>query len=77
MTKTELRKEFDKVIAQTHDADAVARLEVAREYFTNDDFRAKVEEHTFNETYGVFYTHAQRRNALATVDEFGIDLEAA
>lgn len=45
MTNTAAKEVFNRAIAATTDADAIARLEVAREYLTNPDFRAKLQEH--------------------------------
>ena len=39
---------FNEVIAKTTDADAIARLEVVREYLTNPEFRTNLEEYTWN-----------------------------
>lgn len=44
MTATEARAIFDSAIASTTDADAIARLELAREYFCNPDFRCQLAE---------------------------------
>lgn len=43
----ELREIFDNVIAQQDDPNTIARLEVCREYFTNEEFRAALEAHIF------------------------------
>lgn len=53
MTATEIRAEFDKVrdaAAAKGDADAVARIELAREYFTNPAFRKALEDHVWETT---------------------------
>lgn len=39
----DIRKGFNQAISKTSDPDTVAELEVCREYFTNPDFRAKLE----------------------------------
>jgi len=49
MTNTEAREVFNQVIAQATDADTIARLELSREYFTNPEFRAKLEEFMFQQ----------------------------
>ena len=38
-------------IARTTDSLEIARLEIAREFFTNPDFRKKLEDWSFNMTY--------------------------
>ncbi len=48
MTNTEIRSEMNKAILQQTDPDTIARMEVVREFFTNPDFKAKLEEYTFN-----------------------------
>ena len=40
----ELRQIFDSVIAKQTGADKVARLEVCREFFTNEKFRQALSE---------------------------------
>jgi hypothetical protein len=45
MTTTEAREIFNQAIASTTDADAIARIEIAREYFTNPDFRRALADH--------------------------------
>jgi hypothetical protein len=42
-----VRKIIDAAIEQTADAGQIARLEVAREYFCNPEFRAALEEHVW------------------------------
>ncbi len=39
MTTTEAREVFNKVIAGLTDADSIAKVELAREYFTHPEFR--------------------------------------
>ena len=39
MTTNQARKVFNQMIAATADADQVAKLELAREFFTNEAFR--------------------------------------
>lgn len=45
MTTTEARKIFDAAIAKTNNADAVAKIELVREFLTNPKFRARLEAH--------------------------------
>ena len=47
-TDADFKNGINQEIANTTDADKIARLEVLREYFTNPEFRAKLEEVTFN-----------------------------
>ena len=47
MTTTEIRAGFNQMIAAAQakgDADAVARMEVCREYFTNPAFKAALQD---------------------------------
>jgi hypothetical protein len=46
-----MRQWFDKLISETSDADRIAELELAREYFTDPAFRQKLEDYTFQATY--------------------------
>ena len=46
MTDAEAREMFNQAIAQTTDAEDIAKLETLREYFTNPDFRAEMEAKT-------------------------------
>lgn len=51
MSSTEIRTGFDQMIQAARaagDHDAVARLEVAREYFTNPDFKQGLQDHLWN-----------------------------
>ena len=48
MTDTEARKVFNQMIAESTDADQIAKLEVVREYFTNQDFRANLEQFSWD-----------------------------
>lgn len=48
LTTDTIRNAIDAAIANTEDADRIARLELAREYFTNPDFRQALEDHTWN-----------------------------
>lgn len=50
MNAAEVKQVFDKVIVTLTDQDKIARLEIAREYFTNPEFRAALEEKTFGIT---------------------------
>ena len=45
------RSAFDREIEKTSDPDEIARLEVAREYFTDPELRKKLEDSTFRATY--------------------------
>jgi len=50
MDNAELRAIIDKAVAARQaagDEDAVARLEIAREYFTNPTFRRALEDYSF------------------------------
>lgn len=50
MDQTEIRQGFNQMIAAAHatgDADAVARMEIAREYFTNGAFKAALQDHVW------------------------------
>lgn len=47
MTASEARAIFNAAIATSTDADQIARMELCREYFTNPEFRANLEEFTF------------------------------
>ena len=44
MNNDQAREVFNQAIASTTDADAIARIEVAREYFTNPEFRKSLED---------------------------------
>ena len=44
MTTQEAREVFDLAAKNAADADQVARIELLREYFTNADFRASLEQ---------------------------------
>ena len=43
-TNEQIRDGFNRVIAQVNDPEAIARMEVVREFFTNADFKAKMEQ---------------------------------
>lgn len=45
MTNQAAREVFNQAIAATKDADQVARIELAREYFTNPTFRKALADH--------------------------------
>jgi hypothetical protein len=47
MVNEQAREVFNQAIAKTHDADQVAKLELAREYFTNPEFRKDLEQITW------------------------------
>jgi len=44
----EIKNIFNQVIEEQEDKDTIANLEIVREYFTNPDFKAKLEEFTYN-----------------------------
>jgi len=44
MNANEAREIFNAAIANQTDADKIAKLELAREYFTNADFRAAMQD---------------------------------
>lgn len=50
MTAAEARAYFDAAIALTADPDAIAKIELCREYFTNTEFRAALEDFSFAAT---------------------------
>lgn len=52
MTTNEARNLFNKAINETTDKNQIAKLELAREYFTNPDFRKALEEESFKRTRG-------------------------
>ena len=45
-----IKAEMNKAIAKVSDPTTIARMEVVREYFTNPEFRAKLEEFTFKKS---------------------------
>ena len=48
MTTQQIREGFDRMIeaaAKVDDKDAVSRMELAREYYTNPTFKAALEDH--------------------------------
>lgn len=47
MTNTEARAYFDAAIALTADPDAIAKIELCREYFTNEAFRTALQDHVY------------------------------
>ena len=47
MTTEQAREIFNQAAANTTDADAIARIELAREYFTNPQFRKFLEDKTW------------------------------
>jgi signal transduction histidine kinase len=47
MTNEQAKAIFNKAIETAKSADQVARLEVCREYFTNPDFRKKLEDYVW------------------------------
>jgi hypothetical protein len=42
---------FDRMIKETSNPDTIAKLEIAREYFTNPEFRQKLENYSFEATF--------------------------
>lgn len=48
----ELKSIFNQVIAGETDSSTVANLEVCREFFTNPEFRARLEQFTFDQNQG-------------------------
>lgn len=49
MTTEQVRATFQAAIDATNDPEEIAKLELAREYFTNPDFRKAMEEKLFND----------------------------
>jgi hypothetical protein len=47
MTNQAAREVFNAAIAAQTDADKIARIELAREYFTNPTFRKALEDHVW------------------------------
>lgn len=47
MTNTEARAYFDAAIARATDPDVIAKLELCREYFTNEEFRAALQDYVY------------------------------
>ncbi len=45
MTNNEAKEIFNAAIANETNADRIAKVELLREYFTNDDFRAAFNAH--------------------------------
>ena len=52
MNTAEIREAINKMIAKSTDADRVAGLELAREYFTNPEFRKALEQATWEANNG-------------------------
>lgn len=48
MSNQEARAQFDAAIANTTNPDQIAKLELAREYFTNPDFAQALADHLWN-----------------------------
>lgn len=48
MTVEQAREVFDVAAKGTTDADRIARIELLREYFTNEDFRRAFADHVWN-----------------------------
>jgi hypothetical protein len=47
MTSQQAKEVFNQVIATQTDADKIAKIELAREYFTNPTFRKALEDHVW------------------------------
>ena len=47
MTTEQARQIFNTAINATQDADQIAKIELAREFFTNPDFRKALEDYTW------------------------------
>jgi len=47
LTNAEARAYFDAAIARTTDPDTIAKLELCREYFTNEEFRAALQDYVY------------------------------
>jgi hypothetical protein len=50
MSQTEIREGFNQMIAAASaagDMDAVARMELAREFFTNTEFKVALQDHVW------------------------------
>jgi hypothetical protein len=45
MTKTQVKQIFNAAIAKMRDPDQIAKAEIAREYFTNPDFRKTLQDY--------------------------------
>jgi hypothetical protein len=50
MTNEQAREVFNAAAATAKDADQLARIELAREYFTNAKFRKALEQHIWEMT---------------------------
>jgi hypothetical protein len=48
MTNQQAREVFNQAIANTKDADAIAKIELCREYFTNPKFRKALADHVYS-----------------------------
>lgn len=48
MDKQQAREIFNAAIANETDADRIAKVELLREFFTNDTFRKQFSEYVFN-----------------------------
>lgn len=53
MSKEEIRKRFTEVMAQVERPEDRAKLELLREYFTNEEFRQGLADWSFERTYKV------------------------
>jgi hypothetical protein len=49
MTNDQAREVFNEVIKNQVDGNTIAKLELCREYFTNGDFRSRLEEYLWSE----------------------------
>lgn len=48
MTDQEAREVFNQMIEKATDKDTIAKLEMVREFLTNPDFRANLEQFTWD-----------------------------
>ena len=51
MTQEQVRALFNEAITAANDPEVVAHLEIAREYLTNEDFRSRLSNYVFRQTY--------------------------
>jgi len=52
ISAAELKSIFNVVITCQSDPGTIAKLEICREYFTNPEFKAKLEQFTFDQNKG-------------------------
>lgn len=48
---TEIKNIFDAVINETTDKNAVAKLQIVKEYFSNDNFKKNLQDFSFSQTF--------------------------